>query len=85
MCLIGSTSNRAIVTGLKPYTLYELKVRTHDHSNRHSEYSQTLECRTLEGGELTFKRIDCGDPHFCQTYLNFKYRDSCFLRLGRIS
>ncbi|KAG8273499.1 hypothetical protein J6590_019209 [Homalodisca vitripennis] len=45
---LHSTSNGVQVTGLKPYTLYELKVRTHDHNNRHSEYSQTLECRTLE-------------------------------------
>ncbi|XP_075231320.1 protogenin-like [Lycorma delicatula] len=45
---IRSTSSGVQISGLKPYTLYELKVRTHDHNNRHSEYSQKLECRTLE-------------------------------------
>jgi len=33
---------------LKPYTLYEFKVRTHDHNNLYGPYSQTVECHTLE-------------------------------------
>ncbi|XP_039300274.1 LOW QUALITY PROTEIN: protogenin-like, partial [Nilaparvata lugens] len=43
---LNSTSTGVQITGLKAYTLYELKVRTHDENNRHSEYSQKLECRT---------------------------------------
>lgn len=44
---LNSTSTGVQITGLKPYTLYELKVKMHDN-DRHSEYSQKLECRTLE-------------------------------------
>jgi hypothetical protein len=39
------------VAGLTPYTLYEFKVRTHDHSNQYGPYSQKVECHTLEDGK----------------------------------
>ncbi|XP_054280101.1 protogenin B-like [Macrosteles quadrilineatus] len=45
---LHSTSNGVRVSGLRPYTLYQFKVRSHDHNNRHSEYSQIVECQTLE-------------------------------------
>lgn len=45
---INSSTLGVQITGLKAYTRYELKVRTHDSSNRHGPYSQLLECRTRE-------------------------------------
>lgn len=39
---------------MKPYTLYEFKVRTHDHNNLYGPYSQTVECHTLEDGKHVF-------------------------------
>ncbi|XP_069674943.1 protogenin-like [Periplaneta americana] len=45
---VSSTSNGVEVTCLKPHTLYEFAVRTHDHNNQHGPYSQKVECRTLE-------------------------------------
>ncbi|XP_050421746.1 protogenin B-like [Adelges cooleyi] len=37
------------ITGLKPYTLYEIKISTQDKNNRKSEYSQKIQIRTLQG------------------------------------
>lgn len=51
---VNSTSNGVQVGGLRPYTLYQFKVRTHDHYNKHSEYSQKVECQTLEDGEFIY-------------------------------
>ncbi|PSN32732.1 hypothetical protein C0J52_25796 [Blattella germanica] len=45
---VSSTSQGVEVSYLKPYTLYEFKVRTHDHNNQHGPYSQKVECATLE-------------------------------------
>jgi hypothetical protein len=52
------------VTGLTPYTLYEFKVRTHDHNNQYGPYSQKVECHTLEDGEYVrhlkvFETLGC--------------------------
>ncbi|XP_063229940.1 protogenin B-like isoform X2 [Bacillus rossius redtenbacheri] len=47
---VRSTSNGVQVSDLKPHTLYEFKVRTHDQSDRYGPYSNTVECRTLEDG-----------------------------------
>ncbi|XP_033606589.1 protogenin isoform X2 [Cryptotermes secundus] len=45
---VSSTSQGVEVTGLTPYTLYEFKVRSHDHNNQYGPYSQKVECHTLE-------------------------------------
>ncbi|XP_066994863.2 protogenin [Anabrus simplex] len=36
------------ISSLKPYTLYEFKVRTHDRQNQFGPYSQKVECHTME-------------------------------------
>nr|CAD7262437.1 unnamed protein product [Timema shepardi] len=45
---VRSTSHSVEINELKPHTLYEFKVRTHDQNNSHGPYSHSVECRTLE-------------------------------------
>lgn len=46
-----SKSNNLEVRNLKPSTLYEFKVRTHNSNGTTSSYSHSLEILTLEEGE----------------------------------
>nr|XP_018899616.1 PREDICTED: protogenin-like [Bemisia tabaci] len=43
-----STSNEIELKNLKPFTSYEMKVRTHDFANGFSEFSRKLEVKTKE-------------------------------------
>ncbi|XP_071453231.1 protogenin-like [Hetaerina americana] len=45
---ISSTSNSVEISGLKPFTLYEFKVRSHDEKNHQGHYGHKVECKTLE-------------------------------------
>ncbi|KAG8225283.1 hypothetical protein J437_LFUL001896, partial [Ladona fulva] len=45
---IRSTSNSVEIVDLKPFTLYEFKVRSHDHKNHQGPYGDKVECITLE-------------------------------------
>uniref|UniRef100_A0A2S2PYT6 Protogenin n=1 Tax=Sipha flava TaxID=143950 RepID=A0A2S2PYT6_9HEMI len=37
------------ISGLRPYSLYEIKISAHDKNNRKSEFSQKIQIRTLQG------------------------------------
>lgn len=39
------------LSGLKPYSLYEIKISAQDH-NKKSEFSQKIQIRTLQGGGI---------------------------------
>jgi len=58
-CFVGNRNNfffRGVcsfeLSGLKPYSLYEIKVAVQDQNNRKSEFSQKIQIRTLQGGIL---------------------------------
>lgn len=38
------------LSGLKPYSVYEIKISVQDKTNRKSEFSQKIQIRTLQGG-----------------------------------
>lgn len=40
------------LSGLKPYSLYEIKISVQDDNNRRSVFSQKIQIRTLQGGIL---------------------------------
>lgn len=48
MCNRGVSSYE--LSGLKPYSIYEIKISVQDKSNRKSEFSQKIQIRTLQGG-----------------------------------
>lgn len=48
--------------GLKPYSLYEIKISVQDKTNRKSEFSQKIQIRTLQGGK----------EYLIISYFNFK-------------
>lgn len=49
--LFCSTSTKIEIKGLKPYSVYEFKVRAHNLDGQYSQYSQSIECRTPEDGK----------------------------------
>jgi len=45
------------LSGLKPYSLYEIKIAVQDKNNRKSEFSQKIQIRTLQGGIKNLKKL----------------------------
>ncbi|RWS10328.1 protogenin-like protein [Dinothrombium tinctorium] len=45
---IRSTHNEVTVTDLKPYTVYEFSVSSHDANNNQGPFSEKIVCKTLE-------------------------------------
>jgi len=48
ICLCRGVTSYEL-SGLKPYSLYEIKISAQDE-NRKSEFSQKIQIRTLQGG-----------------------------------
>ncbi|XP_026680774.1 uncharacterized protein LOC113468206 [Diaphorina citri] len=48
--ILQTTSNSVVVPDLQPYTWYVMKVKVTTTQGQYSEYSQSLEVRTLQGG-----------------------------------
>ncbi|GLG97730.1 Tyrosine-protein phosphatase Lar [Gryllus bimaculatus] len=56
---VHTSSTGVEIGGLRPFTLYEFKVCTHSHHNRHGPYSQKLECRTMEDVPSVVRDVQC--------------------------
>lgn len=73
------------LSGLKPYSLYEIKIAVQDQNNRKSEFSQKIQIRTLQGGIL-YKIKSTGLLYFYIYKINyFLLFSSWYSRTNRIA